>query len=217
MPYNYLGSTINPDSLNHNDLLYAYSNGYFPLGEVDGTIGWYEHIPRGIIEISDKKSDFKISRSLQQVINKKQFEIKIDNDFYSVIKLCSEVHRPTWITREIIHLYLELHQKGFAHSIEAYLDNQLAGGLYGVAFRSAFFGESMFHLKNNASKVCVVKLYEILRNNNYQLFDIQMITPIFKSFGAINISKSDYRKRLHKALAINSKFDVSLPMLRNER
>ncbi len=204
MSYIYLGTTFNPDSISFNDVLYAYSNGYFPMGDADGTINWFDHEPRCIVPLLGK--DFKISRSLRQVIKSGKFQIRIDTDFHSVIRSCSQSHGETWITPEIISLYSDLFNKGFAHSVEAYSDGKLAGGLYGVALKSAFFGESMFFSVPNASKVCVVYLHELLVKNNFRLFDIQMSTPLFRSFGALEISSEDYRSLLAKALKKDSKF-----------
>ena len=204
MPYNYLGTTFNPDSISFNDVLYAYSRGYFPMGDEDGTINWFDHEPRCIVPL--KKDAIKIPRSLKQVINNGRFEIKTDKNFRAVIRNCSESHGETWITPEIISLYSDLHNKGFAHSVEAYYDGKLAGGLYGVALKSAFFGESMFFKVPNASKVCVVFLHELLLKNNFRLFDIQMSTPLFKSFGAVEISTDEYHKMLKNALKKDSVF-----------
>jgi leucyl/phenylalanyl-tRNA--protein transferase len=205
MPYNYLGTTFYPDSLSYKDVLHAYANGYFPLGDDDGMVSWFDHTPRAVVPLS--KNGLNVSRSLKQVINKNTYEILVDTDFYSVINSCAELHGDTWITKEIVRLYLELFNKGFAHCIEAYKDGKLVGGLYGVAYRSAFFGESMFHLKDNASKVCVIKLYEILQKNKYKLFDIQMTTPVFELFGCIEISKDEYIALLQNALLQNSVFN----------
>lgn len=204
MPYNYLGTTFEPDSLTYKDVLYAYSKGYFPLGDEDGLVSWFNHTPRAILPLNN--NNLNISRSLKQVVKKQLFEIKIDNDFYSVIRHCSQLHGETWITNEIVKLYLELYNKGYAHSVEAYIEGKLVGGLYGVAYRSAFFGESMFHLKDNASKVCVIRLYDILQENNYKLFDIQMKTPVFEAFGCIEVSNEEYALFLKKALKENAVF-----------
>ncbi|MDD5362152.1 MAG: leucyl/phenylalanyl-tRNA--protein transferase [Ignavibacteria bacterium] len=204
MSYIYLGSTFNPDSLTFKDVLLAYSKGYFPMGDDDGIISWYDHEPRSIIPLNN--DGLRISRSLKQIIKSNKYEIKIDNDFYSVIHSCADSHGDTWITGEIISLYVELFNKGFAHSVEAYLNGKLAGGLYGVALKSAFFGESMFFTQPNASKVCVAFLYNLLLRNNFNLFDIQMTTPLFKSFGAEEIAAEEYRKMLKTALKKDSAF-----------
>jgi leucyl/phenylalanyl-tRNA--protein transferase len=205
MPYIHLGSTVNSDSLSYNDVLQAYSRGYFPLGEEDGSIAWVTHLPRAIIPI--EKKGIKISRSLRQVINKGRYKVKIDNDFYGVINNCALFHKPTWITGEIKRLYLELYNKGFAHSVEAYSDGKLAGGLYGVAFRSAFFGESMFTSESNASKVCFAALYDILAKNGFILFDVQMITSVTKQFGAVEIPGEEYAKKLSAAMKQTAEFN----------
>jgi leucyl/phenylalanyl-tRNA--protein transferase len=122
-----------------------------------------------------------------------------------VIKECA-ARESTWINRPIIRVYGELHKLGFAHSVEAWFEGKLAGGLYGVALRGAFFGESMFYKVSNASKVCVVKLYEILKQNEYLLFDIQMMTPHFNQLGAIDISKRAYQEILERAMEAERKF-----------
>jgi leucyl/phenylalanyl-tRNA--protein transferase len=204
MPYIHLGSTINTDSLSYNDVLQAYSRGYFPLGEEDGSIVWVTHLPRAIIPV--EKKELKLSRSLRQVINKGMYEIKTDSDFYGVINNCALFHKPTWITGEIKRLYLELFNKGFAHSVEAYSEGKLAGGLYGVAYRSAFFGESMFTSESNASKVCFAALYDILSKNGFKLFDVQMITSVTKQFGAEEISGEEYKKKLALAMKHTAEF-----------
>ena len=200
---NYKTEKVTPE-----DVLKAYQKNIFPMGNFDRNIFWYTADPRTIIPLDDKSSGLKISRSLNQILKKNFFEIKIDNAFEAVIRLCS-FRFSTWINEEIIKLYTELHRAGFAHSVEAYLDNKLAGGLYGVALNGAFFGESMFYLYPNASKVCVVKLYEILKKNKFILFDIQMTTPVFKSFGAIEIEKSEYLPLIKKAMRVKREFKSS--------
>jgi leucyl/phenylalanyl-tRNA--protein transferase len=189
-------------------VLEAYRSGIFPMGNNDESISWYYTNPRSIIPINNKNfKGLKISRSLKQIMNKNIFEIKIDREFELVIRLCA-FRNITWINNKIIELYLELHKKGYAHSVECYKDGKLAGGLYGVAINGAFFGESMFYLYPNASKVAVINLYEILKRNDFVLFDIQMMTPVFKSFGAINITPTEYKKRLKKALKVNREFKL---------
>jgi len=143
---------------------------------------------------------------LKQVLRKNIFEIKIDTVFSEVIRKCAE-RRETWINKIIIDVYTELHKLGYAHSVEAWREGKLAGGLYGVALRGAFFGESMFRIEPNASKVCVVKLYELLKRNMYRLFDIQMMTPVFKSFGAVHIPKSEYHTELTDAMKVSRKLE----------
>ena len=208
MPEIYREVQFKNGDINYTDVLEAYRSGIFPMGNNDESISWYYTNPRSIIPINDKNfKGLKISRSLKQIMNKNIFEIKIDREFELVIRLCA-FRNITWINNKIIQLYLELHKKGYAHSVECYKDGKLAGGLYGVAINGAFFGESMFYLYPNASKVAVIKLFEILKSNDFVLFDIQMMTPLFKSFGAINITPTEYKKILKKALKVNREFKL---------
>ncbi|MCX6163815.1 MAG: leucyl/phenylalanyl-tRNA--protein transferase [Ignavibacteriae bacterium] len=193
-------------SLSPVEVLNGYANGFFPMGDSKNTVDWYEADPRAILYIKNHGNNLIIPRSLKQVLKKNNYEIIIDTAFEEVIKKCSE-RDETWINKIIIDVYTELHKQGYAHSVEAWKNGKLAGGLYGVALRGAFFGESMFHIEPNASKICVVKLYELLKKNRYKLFDIQMLTPVFKSFGAILTSKADYHKELKEAMRVTRKFD----------
>lgn len=193
-------------SLSPVEVLNGYANGFFPMGDSDNTVDWYEADPRAILHIKNPEDNLIVSRSLKQILKKNLYEIKIDTAFAEVIYRCS-MRDETWINKIIIDVYTELHKRGYAHSVEAWKDGKLAGGLYGVAFRGAFFGESMFRLEPNASKVCVVKLYDILKKNKFELFDIQMITPVFKSFGAVQVSKDDYLEELRKAMKVTRKFN----------
>lgn len=187
------------DSLQWQQVLNGYSMGIFPMGDDRKTIAWFEASPRAIMPVELSASRLRIPRSLNQVLNKNIFEIRIDTAFEKVIYECS-LRDSTWINGLIMTAYTELFHRGYAHSVEAWENGKLAGGLYGVAYKGAFFGESMFYRSNNASKVCVVKLYEILKKNNYILFDIQMMTPHFEKFGAIEISKRSYLEILDRAM-----------------
>lgn len=191
--------------LGWQDVLNGYSMGIFPMGEDDGSISWYETSPRAILPIESPADNLHIPRSLSQVIKKNVFEIRIDTSFDRVIWCCAE-RETTWINGLIMDAYTELFQKGFAHSVEAWYKGKLAGGLYGVAYKGAFFGESMFFLKSNASKIAVVKLYEILKSNKYVLLDIQMMTEHFKSLGALDVSKNEYHKILDRAMRAEREF-----------
>lgn len=175
------------------------------MGEEDGQIAWYEASPRAIMPVELESSQIKISRSLKQVLSKNQFEIKYNTAFSEVIRCCAD-RDSTWINDLITNVYIDLCRRGYAHSIEAWQNEELVGGLYGVAYKGAFFGESMFHKVSNASKVCVVKLYEILKQNGFILLDIQMMTSHFKSFGAIEISKRAYLEILDRAMNITCEF-----------
>lgn len=167
----------------------------------DGKIRWYSPDPRGILELDE----LKISRSLKQVLHKRQFEIRFDTAFERIINHCAN-REDTWISKDIVKSYCQMNDIGFAHSIETYRDNRLVGGLYGVAIKGAFFGESMFSLESNASKVALVALVQRLRERSYALLDIQMVTPILRQFGGKEISRTDYLEKLEKALSIDCMF-----------
>jgi leucyl/phenylalanyl-tRNA--protein transferase len=192
--------------LNPAQVLEGYSKGIFPMGDSKYSVSWYEADPRGIVPIDEDSDGLHLTRSLKQTLKKNLYEIKIDTDFENVILNCSK-RNETWINNVIIDVYTELHYLGHAHSVEAWKNSQLAGGLYGIALNGAFFGESMFHTEKDASKVCVVKLYEILTKNDFKLFDIQMITPVFNTFGAVQISKKDYIEKLNEAMCVKRKFE----------
>ncbi len=184
------------DELSPEFLLMAYAGGYFPMAdEMNGEIRWYSPDPRGIFEL-DK---IKISRSLRQVLKKNIFETRFDTAFADVIRMCSR-RSQTWISEAIIEAYERLFSLGFAHSVETYCDNMLVGGLYGVSLGGAFFGESMFSLKRDASKVALVALVERLFIQGFTLLDTQFLTPHLSSLGAIEISREEYLQRLRDSL-----------------
>ncbi len=193
--------------LTWHQVLNGYAMGIFPMGDEEDTIAWYEASPRAIMPVGEPGSDINISRSLKQVIKKNEFKIKYNTAFKEVVERCA-ARESTWINNLIIEAYIDLNRRGYAHSIEAWTGNELVGGLYGVAYKGAFFGESMFRSKSNASKVCVVKLYEILKKNGFVLLDIQMMTSHFASFGAVEISKSAYLALLDRAMNVKREFRV---------
>lgn len=182
-------------------LLRAYSIGLFPMAESadDPELFWVEPELRGIIPLND----FHVSKSLAKTIRKTPFDIRFDTAFDAVMAGCAEEapDRPsTWINETIRKLYVELHQIGHAHSVEAWEEDHLVGGLYGVSLGSAFFGESMFSRRTNASKVCLVHLVERLRENGFTLLDTQFTTEHLKTFGAIDVPKAEYAKMLQRAV-----------------
>lgn len=191
--------------LSWKEVLQGYTLGIFPMGEDDGSISWYETSPRAILPIESPSSHLHIPRSLVQIIKKNVFEIKVDTAFEEVIHSCAQ-RDTTWINSLITESFTDLYRHGYAHSVEAWDNDGLAGGLYGVAYKGAFFGESMFYKKSNASKVAVVKLYEILKKNRFVLLDIQMMTSHFKIFGAVDIPKRTYLEMLEKAMKAERKF-----------
>jgi len=187
-------------------LLRAYSIGLFPMAESsdDPEIFWVEPEMRGILPLDG----FHISKSLAKTVRKRPFDIRFDTAFERVITYCAEPaeDRPsTWINTTIRKLYTELHRMGHAHSVEAWEDEELVGGLYGVSLGSAFFGESMFSRRTNASKICLVHLVERLRAKGFTLLDTQFTTEHLKTFGAIDIPKDEYIKLLKKAVDVPDK------------
>ncbi len=189
--------TISITHVTPDMLLKAYSMGIFPMAEKnDGEIFWYSPEPRAIIPLDN----FKVSRSLRQILKKNIFEIRTDYSFEQVIRGCAR-REETWISEEIIRSYSELHHLGFAHTVEVWKNEKLAGGLYGVAVGAAFFGESMFSLEKNASKVALFYLIELLKKKQFELLDTQYITPHLQHFGAIEISKQEYLRKLAVAIA----------------
>ncbi|PPJ46902.1 leucyl/phenylalanyl-tRNA--protein transferase [Rhizobium sp. KAs_5_22] len=182
-------------------LLRAYSIGLFPMSDAadDPEIFWVEPEMRGILPLDA----FHISKSLAKAVRKKPFDIRFDTAFDAVVEKCAEEaeDRPsTWINDTIKELYGALHKLGHAHSVEAWEGDALIGGLYGVSLGSAFFGESMFSRRTNASKICLVHLVERLKIRGFTLLDTQFTTEHLKTFGAIDVPKQDYMKLLDKAM-----------------
>jgi leucyl/phenylalanyl-tRNA---protein transferase len=182
-------------------LLQGYRLGVFPMAMEDDSIAWFSPDPRAIIPLEG----FHVPHTLRRVWRQQIFQIKIDNQFTEVIGGCA-ARKDTWINREIVESYERLHRLGYAHSVEAWSKNKLAGGLYGVAIGGAFFGESMFHRVRDASKVALVALVERLREKKFALLDTQWLTPHLAQFGAIEISRADYLRMLRRAMELPRKF-----------
>ena len=184
-------------------ILNAYAQGAFPMADERGTIRWYTADPRGVLPLDA----FNPPRSLRQLCRRGVFEMRINHSFRAVMSACRERRSDhTWITGELIELYCELHALGFAHSVEAWQDGKLAGGLYGVAMGAAFFGESMFHYVDDASKVALVALVGRLRERRFELLDTQAVTQHLKRFGAIEVPADKYLERLHVAITQTRSF-----------
>jgi leucyl/phenylalanyl-tRNA---protein transferase len=183
-------------------LLQGYRLGVFPMGMSDGSIHWFSPDPRAILPLDD----FKIQHGLRRVLGKKKFEIKVDNSFGEVIRACAD-REETWINPKVIASYEHLHDLGYAHSVEAWHDGKLAGGLYGVSVGGAFFGESMFHWITDASKVALVGLVERLKVRRFVLLDTQWSTPHLEQFGAAEISRRAYLRLLARAVELKRSFD----------
>jgi leucyl/phenylalanyl-tRNA---protein transferase len=183
-------------------LLDLYRQGMFPMAEgKDGRIALYNPDPRGIIEIDS----FHVPDTLARLLRSGKFEIRIDSSFEDVIVSCAD-RNETWISTDIIDSYLLLHKLGHAHSVEAWRLGNLAGGLYGVSIGGAFFGESMFHRERDASKAALSALVARMRERGMTLLDIQYITPHLLRFGAVEIPRSEYLRRLASALAVRASF-----------
>ncbi len=193
-------------------LLRAYTTGMFPMGKSrgDSDIVWVDPELRGILPLDG----FHVPRRLRRTVRNRRFEIRADTTFATVMKSCATPwrgRRDTWINNEILRAYAELHHLGFAHSVECWLEDDLVGGLYGVSIAGAFFGESMFTRKTDASKVALVHLVARLGHAGYRLLDVQFITDHLKQFGAVAVPRHEYRILLQNALAVNAKFPVHLP------
>src|ERR1700730_14741714 len=182
-------------------LLQGYRLGVFPMAMDDGEIEWFSPDPRAILPL-DK---FHIPHTLERVVRKKSFEIRINVSFEEVMQQCA-LRPETWINDEIIESYTCLRQLGHAHSVEAWQDGTLAGGLYGVAIGGAFFGESMFHHVRDASKIALLGLVEHLHKRRFVLLDTQWLTPHLQQFGAIEIPRSDYLHLLTTAVNLPRSF-----------
>jgi leucyl/phenylalanyl-tRNA--protein transferase len=188
-------------------LVSAYASGWFPMAVGDGDIRWFSPDPRAIIPLDT----FHTSRRLARVVRRGAFRIEINRNFADVVRACALAERDpedagTWIDREIFESYCALHAAGHAHSVEAWQDGRLAGGLYGVALGGAFFGESMFHHVTDASKVALVALVERLRERGFTLLDTQWTTEHLEQFGALEIPRSRYVKLLARALEQDCRF-----------
>lgn len=193
------GPLITPDML-----LRAYAAGIFPMAESrdDPSIHWIDPKRRGILPL-DK---FHISRSLRHRILHSNYTIRTNSDFSGVVQGCAE-RDETWINGDIFSLYLALHRSGFAHSLEVWEADALVGGVYGVTLGTAFFGESMFSRRTDASKLALAWLVDRLRAGGFTLFDTQFLTTHLASLGAVEISRADYRSQLAAALQKTATFD----------
>ena len=184
-------------------LLRAYAGGYFPMAEsAGGPISWFSPDPRAIIPLDA----FHPPRSLRQLIRRHLFAITVNRAFEEVIRACAD-RRETWISGPIIEAYVALHREGWAHSVEAWVEDRLAGGLYGVAIGGAFFGESMFSRTSSASKVALAALVQRLREGGFQLLDTQFMNDHLRQFGTVEISRQEYMRRLGDALSCSATFD----------
>ncbi|HEX3798878.1 MAG TPA: leucyl/phenylalanyl-tRNA--protein transferase [Verrucomicrobiae bacterium] len=189
--------------LSPSRLLAAYRRGIFPW--TANPVSWWSPDPRGIFELDQ----FRMSASLERVLRRKVFNVTRNRAFGEVMAGCAERAKgreSTWITSDFIQAYMQLHKLGHAHSVECWQDGELAGGIYGVVAGGLFAGESMFHRVSNASKVALHHLVMHLRERGFVLFDIQMVTPATRQVGAVEISRTDYLRRLAAALELDCDF-----------
>ena len=186
--------------LSNERLLEAYRVGIFPWYSDDQPILWWSPDPRLVLDLKD----FIISRSLRKTFKKGVFQVTFDHAFEEVIQACAVVPRTaqngTWITEEMQEAYINLHGLGYAHSVETWFGGKLAGGLYGVSLGKCFFGESMFHLKTDASKVALATLVEKLKSWDFHFIDSQMTTEHMVRLGAKELPRRIFLKRLQSAL-----------------
>ncbi len=175
----------------------AYAQGIFPMANQHGKIHWYAPDPRAILE----HDHLHVSRSLRATIRKGIYEIRMDTAFETVMRCCGG-REETWINTQFLKTYTYLHTVEFAHSVEAWHNGILVGGLYGIALGGAFMGESMFSHASDASKVCLVSLIEHLKRRGYILHDTQFLTPHLASLGGTEIARREYERRLQEALSL---------------
>lgn len=191
--------------LSSERLIEAYRVGIFPWYSEDQPILWWSPDPRFVLELDQ----FKTSHSLAKTLRKRVFHVTFDRVFEDVIAACATVTREdqsgTWITPEMQEAYIKLHGLGYAHSVEAWFEGKLAGGLYGVSLGKAFFGESMFHRKTDASKVALAILVEKLKIWGFHFIDSQMTTEHMHRLGAKEIPRRIFVKKLHSALRHSTK------------
>jgi leucyl/phenylalanyl-tRNA--protein transferase len=188
-------------------LLRAYAAGLFPMAESaeDPDLFWIDPDPRGVLPLDR----FHLPRRLKRTLRSGQYEIRVDSAFEAVMRGCAEpteMRPKTWINDEILRLYGALFEQGYAHSVEAWRGGELAGGLYGVALRGVFFGESMFSRAPDASKVALVHLVARLVRGGFRLLDTQFVTDHLRRFGAVEIPRADYHRQLERALAVDAYF-----------
>lgn len=185
-------------------LILAYENGIFPWYNPGDPILWWSPNPRGVII----PSAIKISKSMRNVLNRNDFEVKYDEAFRQVIMACRNAKRKergTWISDDITKAYTRLHEIGIAHSVEVWREDRLVGGLYGVSLGGAFFGESMFSIEKNTSKIALISLARRLEKSGFRMIDCQLYTSHLGSLGAIRMSRPRFLRELNQALEMDTK------------
>ena len=190
-------------TLTPEGVLLAYRRGIFPMAdERSGEVLWFRPDPRAIIPLDG----FHISRSLARTLRRGLFEIRVDTDFKGVMRACADRPEGTWISERFVEVYSALYRAGEAHSVEAWREGRMVGGVYGLALGGAFMAESMFHRETDASKVALAALVGRLRERRFILLDVQYVTPHLESLGAVEITRGDYERRLAAALLLDCRF-----------
>lgn len=190
------------DLLKPYNMIRLYASGAFPMAEKKtGNINWFMPDIRCIIPLNN----FNIPRSLKKISEKLNYEMRYDSDYLSVIENCA-AREETWISDKLITAYKKLYKLGHLHTVEVWIDKSLAGGLYGITFRGAFFGESMFSTVSQTSKIALMYLIKRLQEKNFLLLDVQYLTEHLKMFGAIEIKWEEYQSMLRESYMVNSEF-----------
>ncbi len=182
-------------------LLEAYAQGVFPMAMEDGEMGWFSPDPRGIIPIRE----FHVPHGLRRLLRRGAYEVRLNTAFTAVMRGCAD-RESTWINESILRSYVRLYELGFAHSVETWMGHRLVGGLYGVAIGGAFFGESMFSRETGASQVALHALVTRLDERGFTLLDTQWTTEHLSRFGAHEITREDYLRRLERAIRLPCRF-----------
>ena len=199
---NQKSSSDTKELLKPDNMLRLYASGAFPMAdEKTGSINWFMPEVRTIIPLDD----YNIPRTTRKAVEKMNFEIRFDTDFDGVVRGCAD-RESTWISEELILAYRRLKKRGHVHTVESWLGDKLVGGLYGVTFRGAFFGESMFSKVSQSSKAALIALIERLREKDFVLLDVQYMTPHLKMFGAVEISFEEFTKLLYTAYTRGCEF-----------
>ncbi len=181
----------------------AYRHGIFPMAdERSGEVLWFRPDPRAVIPLDG----FHVSRSLVRTLRRGRFEVRVDTAFETVMRGCADRPEGSWISERFVEVYGALHRAGKAHSLEAWRDRRLVGGVYGLALGGAFMAESMFHRETDASKVALAALVGRLSERGFTVLDVQYMTPHLESLGAVEITRREYERRLERALALDRTF-----------
>ncbi len=196
-----------PPPLSPALMLRAYAAGIFPMSEGadDPALFWVDPQRRGIFPLDDLQGGFHLSRSLARRIRRGGFEVRVNADFAGTVEGCA-AREPTWINAEIYRCYMALHAIGRAHSVEVWQDGALSGGVFGITIGGAFFGESMFSRRTDASKIALSWLVARLRFGGFRLFDTQFVTEHLERLGAVEVPRADYREMLRDALSVEADF-----------